>query len=102
MSDFEKHAELASKIVDGFASVCNKVVVNEKDNDSKFTDVASSIIAGAIQFTVKSMIIGGFSKEQLLEAVSIAYDQADKHDADVQKARLLRALIESMGDIRVQ
>lgn len=100
MSDHERNAELASKIVNSFASVCNKVVTSEED--SQFTDVASSIIAGAIQFTVKSMIISGFPKEEIIKAVSAAYDQADKHDPDVHKARLLRSLLESMGNVRVQ
>lgn len=101
MSDLEKCAALASTIVNNFASVCNAVVADEKNKDA-FGDVASSIIAGAVQFTVKSMIIGGFSKEQILEAVSAAYTQADRHDPDVQKARLLRSLLESMGEVRVQ
>jgi ATP/ADP translocase len=100
MSDHEKNAELASKIVNSFASVCNKVVTSEED--SRFTDVASSIIAGAIQFTVKSMVISGFSKEEIIKSVSAAYDQADKHDPDVHRARLLRSLLETMGDVRVQ
>ncbi len=104
MSDLEKCAVIATKICDNFAAVCNNVIRDEdkSQNKDKFTDVASSIIAGAIQFTVKSMIIGGFSKENVVEAISAAYDHADKHDVDVHKARLLRAVIETMGSTRVQ
>lgn len=102
MTDFEKCADIATKVCENFAAVCNSVVKDEEKNKNKFTDVASSIIAGALQFTVKSMIIGGFSKEHVMEAISAAYDHADKHDADVHKARLLRAVIETMGDIKVQ
>lgn len=99
--DVEKCAKITHDVVENFAGVCNDIMFTSKKEDPAFDDVTSSILAGSVQFCVKSLIVAGFSKEEILTTVSDCYETV-QGDEDMMKLKLLRALMSSMGDIKIQ
>lgn len=99
--DLRKGLVISHAVVELFAKVSNSVIEKEQREDPDFKNVASSILAGAIQFAVKSFMIAGFSKEELMLAMSEAYENAND-DPDVLRARALRKLIEETGTTTLQ
>ena len=97
----QKCAKIASDLIDTFAGVCNKIVERERKEDPDFTETLPSLLAGTLQFAVRTFMVAGYNKEQILESVEQCYENSRK-DETVLKVILLRSLMESMGDNSVQ
>lgn len=97
----EKCAKIASDLIDTFAGVCNKIVERERKEDPDFTETLPSLLAGTLQFAVRTFMVAGYNKEQILDAVEQCYENSRK-DETVLKVMLLRSLMESMGDGPIQ
>lgn len=99
--DVEKCAKVTHDVMENFAGVCNTIMSETKKKDPSFDDVTSSILAGSVQFCVKSLIVAGFSREEILETVVNCYDTVSG-DEDMVRVKLLRSLMSSMGDVKIQ
>jgi hypothetical protein len=99
--DEEKCSKIAHNVLEDFAGVCNNIIRDSKIDDPEFADVTSSILAGAVQFSVKSLIMAGFTRDDVIKTVSNCYD-AVQNDTDIVRAKMLRALLGSMGEIKIQ
>lgn len=97
----EKCSKIASDVVDQFAGVCNRIIAKENKEDPSFNETLPSVVAGAIQFVVKTLIVAGFEKKYILMAMAECYDNVE-NDPDVLRARKLRDAFVFHGTTNVQ
>lgn len=92
---------VTADVVDKFAGVCNSIIKNKDPHADGSSDIASALLAGALQFAVKSMVVAGFSKEDINLAAGICFDNV-QDDEDIKKARLIREFLKQNGRYPIQ
>lgn len=89
-----RNLRLTADVVDKFAGVCNTIIGRKDPNEEGSEDLASALLAGALQFAVKSMTVAGFSKEEILKSASVCFDCV-QDDEDVARAKMMREYLKN-------
>lgn len=96
-----RNLRLTADVVDKFAGVCNTMIGRKNPHEEGSEDLASALLAGALQFAVKSMTVAGFSKEELLKAASVCFDCVQE-DEDVVRAKMMREYLKNNNTTTLQ
>lgn len=96
-----RNLRLTADVVDKFAGVCNAMIGRKNPHEEGSEDLASALLAGALQFAIKSMSVAGFSKEEILKATGVCFDCV-QDDEDVVRAKMMREFLKDEKNTRPQ
>lgn len=87
--DMEKFDGHVSALTNAFAG-CSVDFIEKLKGSLESEEIASLLVASSIQFYMKTMIVAGFTKEEMMMIVDTLYDAIKTNDIHAQLADAMR------------